>query len=173
MTYTHTSIALPCEVDTFCADCENPLPKGSPARRRVTNISAPVFREEWICGGTCGPIIDDVSDHALMRKRIAQLEEDLLHAQQDAARLVADFEDAEQQRDVFARQYSELSREHNEVSREMMKARKQAADRDALKHTIEQISEVATATYTKLGARAHHRLELIIRIIADAKEADQ
>jgi chromosome segregation ATPase len=83
MSYTHTSIVLPCEVDAFCADCNNPLPKGSSARRRVTDTGATVFREEWICGGACGPIIDDVSDHALMRKRIAQLEEDLLHAQQE------------------------------------------------------------------------------------------
>lgn len=89
MSYTHTSIVLPCEFDMFCADCNNPLPKGSSARRRVTDTGEPVFRVDWICGGTCGPIIDDVSDHALMRKRIAQLEEELLHAQQDVARLGA------------------------------------------------------------------------------------
>jgi hypothetical protein len=76
MTYTHTSIVLSCEADALCADCNNPLPKGSPARRRVTDTGAPVFCEEWICGSTCGPIIDDVSDDTLMRKRIAQLEEE-------------------------------------------------------------------------------------------------
>ena len=76
MSYTHTSIVLPCDVDTSCADCNNPLPKGSPARRRVTDTGATAFRKEWICAGACGPIID-VSDDTLMRKRIAELEERL------------------------------------------------------------------------------------------------
>ena len=81
--YTHTSIVLPCEADALCADCDNPLPKGSPARRRVTDTGATAFCEEWICGGACGPIIDDLSDHALMRKRIAQLEEEVSRARHD------------------------------------------------------------------------------------------
>ena len=92
MTYTHTSIVLPCEADVFCADCNNPLPKGSPARRRVTDTGKPVFREEWICGGACGPIIDDVSDHALMRKRIAQLEERIAQLEEEVSRAREDRE---------------------------------------------------------------------------------
>lgn len=97
--YTHTSIVLPCEVDAFCADCENPLPLGSPARRRVTDTGKPVFRKEWICGSTCGPIID-VSDDTLMRKRIAALEEEVSRARHD--RDVA-LELAQQSRDEAAK----------------------------------------------------------------------
>jgi hemerythrin superfamily protein len=51
--------------------------------------------------------------------------------------------------------------------RELDRAR---AQRDALNHALEQIGEVATATYTKHGATAAQRLELISKIIADAIE---
>ena len=83
MSYTHTSIPVELTEQAFCDDCGNPLPAGAVARRRVTDAGAPVFREEWICGGTCGPIIDDVSDHALMRKRIAELEQEVSRARHD------------------------------------------------------------------------------------------
>lgn len=82
MSYTHTSAAVPCEAQTFCADCDNPIPRGELARRRVTDTDAPAFKVEWLCAGACGPIID-VSDDTLMRKRIAALEEQLAAAKHD------------------------------------------------------------------------------------------
>jgi len=112
--YTHTSIVLPCEVDAFCADCDNPLPKGSPTRRRVTDTGAPVFCEEWICGGACGPIIDDVSNDTLMRKRIAQLEEEVSCARHD--REVA-LELAQQSQDEASRLAEELNAAERECDR--------------------------------------------------------
>ena len=83
MSYTHTSIPVELTEQAFCDDCGNPLPAGALARRRVTDTGSIAFREDWICGGACGPIIDDLSDHALMRKRIAQLEEEVSCARHD------------------------------------------------------------------------------------------
>lgn len=90
-----------------------------------------------------------VSDDTLMRKRIAELEEELLHGQQDVARIGADIEDAEQQRDVLARQLSELLRDHAEVSKEMMKARKQAGE---LRDQLAQVRQAVNVPGAQLTA---------------------
>ena len=83
MSYTHTSIPVELTEQAFCDDCGNPLPAGALARRLVTDTGKRGFKIDWICAGACGPIIDDVSDHALMRKRIAQLEEEVSRARHD------------------------------------------------------------------------------------------
>lgn len=111
--YTHTSAVVPCEADTFCVDCDNPLPKGSPGRRRVTDTGKGTFDVEWICGGTCGPIID-VSDDTLMRKRIGQLEEEVSRSSHD--RDVA-LELAQQSRDEAAKMAEVLTIAERECDR--------------------------------------------------------
>jgi RNase P subunit RPR2 len=82
MSYTHTSIPVELTEQAFCDDCGNPLPAGALARRRVTDTGKRGFKIDWICAGACGPIID-VSDNTLMRKRIAQLEEEVSRARHD------------------------------------------------------------------------------------------
>lgn len=47
--YTHTSIALPCEEQTFCADCGAVINLNELSHRRVVDIGEPVFKIEWIC----------------------------------------------------------------------------------------------------------------------------
>ena len=92
MTYTHTSIPATLTEQAFCGDCGNPLPAGALGRRRVTDTGKRGFKIDWLCAGACGPIIDDVSDHALMRKRIAQLEERIAQLEEEVSRARADRE---------------------------------------------------------------------------------
>jgi hypothetical protein len=82
MTYTHTSAPVGLTEQAFCGDCGNPLPAGALGRRRVTDTGKRGFKIDWLCAGACGPIID-VSDHTLMRKRIAELEEEVSRARAD------------------------------------------------------------------------------------------
>lgn len=86
MSYTHTSAVVPCEADTFCGDCDNPITASTPALRRVTDTGELGFKIDWICPGECGPVID-VSDDALLRQHIAELNNQIWHSVEDRRRL--------------------------------------------------------------------------------------
>ena len=176
--YTHTSIVLPCEVDAFCADCDNPLPKGSPARRRVTDTGEPVFREEWICGGACGPIIDDVSDDTLMRKRIAELEQEVSRARHD--REVA-LELAQQSQDeanlvivMLESQRDELRVEWERIADTLERAEQErdAAERecDRLRELLAQVRQAVNVPGAQLTADPDWQVAAVRAIVNGADQ---